>query len=615
MDVMKGLILGGSRRHGGGDLLTASAMGSSTAAGHSEALVADEPKRPLTSDPAPEAESDSLLQRRRLSDQRDSLHIAAERNDTETVLKLLEQGHDPYEKDADGYLPIQLATSKAVWRAFASQMHTMDPDSFLEAVDNGDGVATRLLLSAGRALVAPAHGLAPYLPSQTKDLNGYNITPLQMACLRGQVGTARILLERGANKEERTDGLRPLHFAVFSNCLDVITLLLDYGAIVQAIDDDWWSALHYAAFYGFATICEALLNKNAGNLEAKEKTGETAMHKAVTAQKVEVVKVLLAKGANINAMNAVFQIPVVDIRKVDVNVVVEVFKVLANLLGPDFAAVTDSDVAKNKDANDSEHPFRLTITAAQQHQDEVPVSSEAKRQAADAQKEDMLGKMDVLAQAAESEAVPNPGKRRRVSEEGDSLHAAAKRNDMKAVLNLLQQHHDPYQKDAKGRLPIQLATSKTVWGAFASKMNTRDLVSFLKAVDNGDGVAARLHLAAGADPTARDDDITAVHIAAARGHTDVLEALLDSAKNPKSLLELTSPARGPAPSPYLLLEDFGRISPLQLACIRGEAGTARILLERGANVNEQTKGVRPLHFAASRGQERRCCVTLKGGGE
>ncbi|KAJ3101640.1 hypothetical protein HDU96_009912 [Phlyctochytrium bullatum] len=328
-------------------------------------------------------------------------------------------------------------------------------------------------------------------------------------------------------------------------------------------------------------------------------------------------------------------VPLVDLRKVDVNVVVEVFKVLAKLLGPDFAVATDSEAAGGEHATDSKHPFRLTITAAQQHhatlallkvaaigsastgQDVALDSGEAKRQEANAQlvvlpvqQQNMVDRMnasvrqmDVSAPAAESDAVPNPAKRRRLSEEGDSLHAAAKRNDVQTVLNLLNQHHDPYAKDADGRLPIQLASSKAVWGAFASKMHSMDQSFFVNAVERGDGVATRLLIAGGADPATRDsDNVTAFHIAAGEGERDVLEALLDSVGNCTYFFDLTAKGTGPAPgSPQ---HQYDVLTPLEWACLSGQAGTARLLLERGADVEgpQQSDEMQALHFAACSGK-------------
>ncbi|KAJ3117142.1 hypothetical protein HDU96_007805 [Phlyctochytrium bullatum] len=265
-------------------------------------------------------------------------------------------------------------------------------------------------------------------------------------------------------------------------------------------------------------------------------------------------------------------IALVDLSKLDVNAVVEIFKLLSKLLGPDFATNDGSKVAGDEDGTDTKHPFRLTITAAQQHH----VTDALLRQR-------MVEQMDVVA----------PAKRRRVSEEGDSLHAAAKRNDVRAVLNLLQQHHNPYEKDANGRLPIQLATSKVVWEAFATKMHSVDQSFFLNAVEDDDGVATRLLLAAGADPAVRTSTgETAVHLVVAKDQTDVLKALLDSVGNCKYLFELTVKAGS----------NDGDLTPLDFACFNGPVGTVRILLERGAAVKacERSYGMQPLHFAVMR---------------
>ncbi|KAJ3101641.1 hypothetical protein HDU96_009913 [Phlyctochytrium bullatum] len=85
----------------------------SSTAGHEAAMVSGDIRRQVPSDVAPAAESERPGKRRRVSKKVDNLHAAAKRNE-QMVLKLLEENHEPYVEDADGRLPIQLATSKAV---------------------------------------------------------------------------------------------------------------------------------------------------------------------------------------------------------------------------------------------------------------------------------------------------------------------------------------------------------------------------------------------------------------------------------------------------------------------------------------------------------------------
>lgn len=62
-----------------------------------------------------------------------------------------------------------------------------------------------------------------------KDNAGY--TPLHVACSRGQMDIARLLLRYGANHSETAhSGIRPLHEATENGYIEMVRLLLAYGA-------------------------------------------------------------------------------------------------------------------------------------------------------------------------------------------------------------------------------------------------------------------------------------------------------------------------------------------------------------------------------------------------
>lgn len=111
-----------------------------------------------------------------------------------------------------------------------------------------------------------------------------------------------ILLSSGANPNTRgTDGLRPLHKAVsVPNAINIIKSLISRGALVND-PDDFITPLQMAAWAGKVEIIELLMNEGA-NLEARRKqTGETALHVAARTGRIETMKLLLELGAEVDA--------------------------------------------------------------------------------------------------------------------------------------------------------------------------------------------------------------------------------------------------------------------------------------------------------------------------
>jgi len=70
----------------------------------------------------------------------------------------------------------------------------------------------------------------------------------------------RILLACGASPNDAvTQGLRPLHYAVWQHYTDAVQFLLVRGSDVNARDDCGYSALHLSAEHGFVDIMKLLL--------------------------------------------------------------------------------------------------------------------------------------------------------------------------------------------------------------------------------------------------------------------------------------------------------------------------------------------------------------------
>ncbi|MBS1703114.1 MAG: ankyrin repeat domain-containing protein [Armatimonadetes bacterium] len=113
--------------------------------------------------------------------------------------------------------------------------------------------------------------------------NDYGATPLHRAAVFAQIEVVRLLLAFGANANA-TDHRRstPLHFAChdFYDSIPVMKLLLDAGAQMDARDNYWCSALMTAANYSNLPAVSFLLAQGA-RIDFRDRHGRTALDIAI----------------------------------------------------------------------------------------------------------------------------------------------------------------------------------------------------------------------------------------------------------------------------------------------------------------------------------------------
>ena len=130
------------------------------------------------------------------------------------------------------------------------------------------------------------------------------MTPLILACIRGNAEIAALLLNRGALIEAKsnTHGYTPLMCACIHGNVEVAALLLDRGALIEAKDNDGGTPFLLACSKGHVEIAALLLNRGA-LIEAKDIStlGYTALMWACIKGHVEVATLLLDRGALIEA--------------------------------------------------------------------------------------------------------------------------------------------------------------------------------------------------------------------------------------------------------------------------------------------------------------------------
>jgi cytohesin len=182
-------------------------------------------------------------------------------------------------KDNNGFLPLHLSTTKDI---------------------------AQLLLSHGADLEA----------------RGYEKrTPLHQAAMRGRMEVVEFLLSQGASVNAvDSRGQTPLLIAIgvdagttelaMKNTRHILGLLLAHGADVN-FGEGKRTALHKAVSRNRKDLVEVLLDYKA-NINAKDQYGNTPLHWAVSQKNKHMVELLLERGANVNARNSQRRTPLYD---------------------------------------------------------------------------------------------------------------------------------------------------------------------------------------------------------------------------------------------------------------------------------------------------------------
>ncbi|PFX17410.1 Serine/threonine-protein phosphatase 6 regulatory ankyrin repeat subunit A [Stylophora pistillata] len=120
-----------------------------------------------------------------------------------------------------------------------------------------------------------------------------NCTAFVLAVKRSRTRTAEQLLDSGADFKSRDASLRK-----------TTVLLLHLGANPSIRDSNRWTALHHCASGGCPRTTQALLSyQSVGAIDADDQNSDTALHVAANYGHVNVLELMLSRGADITARN------------------------------------------------------------------------------------------------------------------------------------------------------------------------------------------------------------------------------------------------------------------------------------------------------------------------
>jgi len=142
------------------------------------------------------------------------------------------------------------------------------------------------------------------LPAQSMEFVGESES-IHSAAYQGNLDRVQELLNSGvdASSIENWSGYTPLHYAVYSNHLEISKLLVQQGASFEDFGRSAVAPVHLAASSNALKITEFLITLGT-SLEIKDKAYRyTPIFRAVKNGHLEMVKLLLENGASIDSIN------------------------------------------------------------------------------------------------------------------------------------------------------------------------------------------------------------------------------------------------------------------------------------------------------------------------
>lgn len=159
-----------------------------------------------------------------------------------------------------------------------------------EAVASGDHAAVRTLLQNG---------------ADVNQAGADGMTPLHQAVRNDDLEIAALLLQAGADAQAATrEGITPLWLAAMNRNAGMAEALLNAGADPNAALPGGETTLMAAARTGSAQLVELLLDHGADIAATGPSFGETALMVAAIEDHPDVIRVLVARGAEVDGRSA-----------------------------------------------------------------------------------------------------------------------------------------------------------------------------------------------------------------------------------------------------------------------------------------------------------------------
>ena len=226
-----------------------------------------------------------------------ALHEAARLGNLELCKMLVEAGVPVNAEDNTWVTPVMHAASEnhvdivrfLVKHGSMVSLRDKNGESALsKAVDKGHLPSTEALLQMGADCNIRTQGK-------------FSNTLIHIAAKRDNPQVLRLLLHHNAKYEGLCNmlGQTPFDISLLFGCKECIDQFLEWGADTNRVHHDW-TPLMRAASRGLPSVIKSLLRHGADPCTSNMRE-KTALHKAIDAQCVDAVQILVEAGADINA--------------------------------------------------------------------------------------------------------------------------------------------------------------------------------------------------------------------------------------------------------------------------------------------------------------------------
>ena len=145
--------------------------------------------------------------------------------------------------------------------------------------------------------------------NMTEDVFGRTL--LMAACSRGNIKIVELLLlneEIEIDKEDYS-GNKALYFAIQEGYLEIVKCLITAGSQINRTDSDKYgnTYLHLACIMDHTEIVKTLITAGIRSINCENNEGVTPLQAAIKNDNLELVKLLLAAGAQVNQRNTSYK--------------------------------------------------------------------------------------------------------------------------------------------------------------------------------------------------------------------------------------------------------------------------------------------------------------------
>lgn len=487
-----------------------------------------------------------------------ALHISSSNNNCEAVELLLKLGSDPYRMNKDGNTAMHYSAAFGAVKAFQL---LVDAGSDITWGNNLGRTALHLAAYYGREeMIETLHKMGAEIDA--RDTKGR--TPLHLAALIGMHKALQLLINIGADlslNDGRGDS--PLQLAALGRSLDVQKILVQQGADLQAQNNEGYTAISLAAGRGDIDVMQLLLD-NGADIDLVCSKGRTPLHYAASMGHENAMRMLIEKGADIEARDNVYGLTPLAYAARDGHEDTNAVKFLADH-GADLFVKSFDDWTVLHLAAEQDHRLVAQLLIKEWRgrslDDQAEDGATALAIAADMGHKDMV--ILLLKGGADLGIADNQGY--------TPLHQAVSSGHMDIARVLLNHGADPTLDTDDGTMLYLLTSNK----------DDRDFL-----------IKERNNWVAKGE---RNASVSRLLVAAAQGHLDQLERLLDNGLDVNSR------------------DENGRRA-LSLAAQNGQESSLEFLIERGAGIHETDKtGESAIWWAARYGHEESLVYLLDKG--